>query len=168
MSNKDKKAMPPNGEILLYLAPDGTTKLNVRLVDESIWLSQADMAELFGCTPENIIQHLGNIYSSGELQEEATAKDFLVVRTEGSREVSRKIRFYDLDAYWNCWSYCCWREPQAGKKARLHGNGNFPRNEKIQLDLLSQPAGFQCFILEPMSGIEPETYSLRDNYYLSL
>lgn len=98
MDNKSKKAAPLNGEILFYQAPDGTTKLNVRLVDESLWLSQADMAELFGCTPENILQHLSNIYSSDELQEVATTKDFLVVRTEGAREVTRKIRFYNLDA----------------------------------------------------------------------
>lgn len=98
MGDKNKKTIPSNGEILLYQTPDGTAKLNVRLVNESLWLSQTDMAELFGCTPENIIQHLGNIYASRELQEEATAKDFLVVRTEGTRKVSRKIYFYNLDA----------------------------------------------------------------------
>lgn len=95
---KEKNPVPPNGEILLYQAPDGSARLDVRLVNESIWLSQNDMADLFGCTSENVIQHLKNIYESGELEAEATAKDFLVVRQEGSREVSRKIKFYNLDA----------------------------------------------------------------------
>jgi len=66
--------------------------------DESLWLSQKSMAELFDCTTENIILHLKNIYEIRELNEKATTKDFLVVQKEGSREVSRNIKHYNLDA----------------------------------------------------------------------
>lgn len=92
------KEIPPNGEILIYQAADGSTKLNVRLVDETLWLSQENMANLFDCTIENVIQHLNNIYATGELQEEATTKKFLEVRQEGNREVNRNIKYYNLDA----------------------------------------------------------------------
>ena len=66
--------------------------------DETFWLTQSGMAELFDCTPENIIQHLKNIYAEEELLPEATAKKFLVVRKEGARNVRREIEHYNLDA----------------------------------------------------------------------
>ena len=74
--------------------------VEVRLDTErdTVWLSQRQMAELFETTPENVLMHLKNIYRDEELAEAATAKDFLVVRTEGKRQVERKIRHYDLDA----------------------------------------------------------------------
>ena len=65
---------------------------------ETAWLTQAAMAQLFGCTPENVLMHLKNIYAEGELQANATAKDFLVVRQAGARQVSRRIKHYNLDA----------------------------------------------------------------------
>lgn len=87
-----------NSDLILYQSEDGGIHVNVRLEDETAWLTQAAMAELFDCTIENIIQHLANIYDSGELKPEATTKDFLVVRQEGSRQVSRNIKHYNLDA----------------------------------------------------------------------
>ena len=87
-----------NDDLILYQSDDGAIHVNVHLKDETTWLTQSAMAELFGCTSENIIQHLANIYDTGELTREATAKDFLVVRSEGTRQVSRKLRHYNPDA----------------------------------------------------------------------
>ena len=98
MGDGNKKAIPSNGEILLYQAPDGTAKLNVRLVNETLWLSLSDMATLFDCSTDNISFHLKNIFESGELNLTATTEDFSVVRQEGSREVRRMVTFYNLDA----------------------------------------------------------------------
>lgn len=87
-----------NSNLILYQSDDGEIHIDVQLNDETVWLTQAAMAELFGCTSENIIQHLANVYGTGELNREATAKDFLVVRQEGARQVSRKLKHYNLDA----------------------------------------------------------------------
>lgn len=86
------------GEILLY--SDGSDKeyVSVIFAEENFWLSQKGLAELLDCTPENIIQHLKKIYAEEELEPGTTAKKFLVVRKEGSREVRRSIEHYNLDA----------------------------------------------------------------------
>ena len=68
------------GEMILFRTDDGAVHINVQLGEETVWLTQAAMAELFGCSTENVIQHLSNIFASGELNESATTKDFLVVR----------------------------------------------------------------------------------------
>ena len=90
--------MENKGEILLYQSEDGIIKIDVRLEGETVWLTQKSMAELFQTTVPNINIHLKNIFDEGELHPESTIKDFLIVRFEGSREVSRKIDFYNLDA----------------------------------------------------------------------
>ena len=87
-----------NSELLIYQAPDGKIKIDVRLVDETIWLTQAHMVKLFHVKPQNITIHLKNIYAEGELSEEVTCKEFLQVQTEGSRQVERKRKLYNLDA----------------------------------------------------------------------
>ena len=84
-------------EIVVY-QPDKTLRLEVKLEDETVWLTQSQMAELFGCTTRNVRLHLENIYACGELEAEATRKDFFLVRQEGSRRVSRCVTCYDLDA----------------------------------------------------------------------
>lgn len=84
--------------ILLYTTPEGAVTVSAIVENESVWLTQTAMSELFDCTPENVIMHLKNIYSDGELQDMATTKDFLVVRTEGGRQVSRSLKHYNLDA----------------------------------------------------------------------
>ena len=86
------------GEILLYNDEGEKQYVRVIFAEETFWLSQNGMAELFDCTPENIIQHLKNIYAEEELSLNATAKKFLVVRREGNRNVQRSIDHYNLDA----------------------------------------------------------------------
>lgn len=85
-------------QLIIYQTPSGDTRLDVRFFEESVWLTQRLMADLFSTTPENILMHLKNIYKEGELKESATTKDFLVVRIEGSREVRRQLKHYNLDA----------------------------------------------------------------------
>ena len=84
-------------EIIIY-QPDETIRLEVRLADDSVWLTQGQMAELFGCSADNIGLHLKNIYDCKELVKRATTEESSVVRLEGLRPVSRKICFYNLDA----------------------------------------------------------------------
>jgi hypothetical protein len=98
MSAKSILPVPPNGEILLYETGDGRTRVECRFAEESLWMSQALMAELFQTSPQNITLHLKAIFEEGELDEEGTCKDFLQVRQEGSRQVARSIRHYNLDA----------------------------------------------------------------------
>lgn len=86
------------GEILVYQRDDGTPAVEVQLVDETLWLSQQQIADLFQTSRENITIHLRNVYDEGELTAEATRKDFLQVRQEGQRQVQRKVAHYNLDA----------------------------------------------------------------------
>ncbi|GMW00926.1 MAG: toxin Fic [Candidatus Hydrogenedentota bacterium] len=86
------------GEVLLYQTDDGRTRVECRFADETLWLSQAGMAELFQTTPQNITLHLKSLYEEGEIEESATCKHYLQVRTEGQREVRRTVRHYNLDA----------------------------------------------------------------------
>lgn len=90
--------MDPEKQITLYRAADGTPQIEVRLEQDTLWLSQAQMAELFDKDTDTIGLHLKNIFLSGELDEQATTEDSSVVRREGARQVKRKIRFYNLDA----------------------------------------------------------------------
>lgn len=85
-------------QFIIYQSEDGRTRLDVRFVDETVWLTQALMGELFSTTPENVLMHLKNIFSEGELDQNATTKDFLVVRQEGTRQVKRNLKHYNLDA----------------------------------------------------------------------
>ena len=86
------------GEILLYSDDSGKEFINVVFKDETFWLTQKGMAELFDCSTDNISLHLKNIYADGELEQPATTEKISVVRTEGTREVSRTIEHYNLDA----------------------------------------------------------------------
>lgn len=86
------------GEILLYGDDNGKEFINVVFKDETFWLTQKGMAELFDCSTDNISLHLKNIYADGELEQPATTEKISVVRTEGTREVSRTIEHYNLDA----------------------------------------------------------------------
>ena len=84
-------------EIVVY-QPNETIRLDVRLENETVWLTQSQMGLLFGCTTRNVRLHLENIYSCGELTQEATRKDFFLVRQEGARQVKRNVTCYNLDA----------------------------------------------------------------------
>ena len=88
----------PAGEFLLYTTEDGRTRVECRFEEETIWLSQKLMAELFDTTPQNITIHLKSLYEDGEILEEATCKDYLQVRQEGDRQVRRAVQHYNLDA----------------------------------------------------------------------
>ena len=83
---------------LIYRSSVQDISVNAVIRDETVWLTQKAMAELFGCSPDNISLHLKNIFADGELAEKATAEDFSVVQTEGARQVKRKTKFYNLDA----------------------------------------------------------------------
>ena len=85
------------GEIILY-HPDEAVKLEVRLEDETVWLTQAQLVELFQSSKANISEHIKNIYEQGELEENSTVRDFRTVRQEGKRQVVRNISYYNLDA----------------------------------------------------------------------
>ncbi|MDU1891046.1 MAG: RhuM family protein [Dysgonomonas sp.] len=85
------------GEVIIYQTSDGVTNLDVRLEDDTVWLSQGQMAKLFETTPQNITLHIGNVYREGELEEDATCKEFLQVRQEGKRQVQRRVSHYNLD-----------------------------------------------------------------------
>ena len=91
------QAAPGKGQFLVYEAEDGRVKIDVRLADETVWLSQALIAELFQTSVPNISMHIRNVYEEGELQPEATIKKFLTVRQEGSRAVRRQLDHYNLD-----------------------------------------------------------------------
>jgi hypothetical protein len=88
----------PNSEIILYQTEDGRTRIQCRFENETLWLTQAQIAELFQTTPQNVTLHLRGIFTEGELVEAATCKDYLQVRLEGGREVSRRLRHYRLEA----------------------------------------------------------------------
>jgi len=85
------------GEIVLYQSDDGTIRLETRLENETLWLTQQQMAELFQTTVPNISMHIKNVFDEGELQVEATVQDFLTVRQEGDRQVQRNLTHYNLD-----------------------------------------------------------------------
>jgi len=98
MSGPKETNPPAKGQFLVYQAEDGQVKIDVRLEGETTWLTQAHMAELFQTTIPNVSMHLRNVYAEGELQAAATVKEFLTVRQEGSRQVSRAVEHYNLDA----------------------------------------------------------------------
>ena len=94
---KKKKKIPDN-QITVYQTPEGGINIEVLYADENIWLPQKRMAELFGCSADNISLHLKNIYKEKELNESSTTEVFSVVQIEGKREVSRNVTCYSLEA----------------------------------------------------------------------
>ena len=99
MKPENKNTLPTiveKGEIVLY-QPDESIRLEVRIEDETVWLSQAQMAELFGTNRQAITKHIKNIYETGELDREATSSILELLQKEGNRNVQRKIEFYNLD-----------------------------------------------------------------------
>jgi hypothetical protein len=84
-------------EIIIYQTEDGRTKIDVRMEDETVWLSQTQMAELFQTTKQNVSLHINNAFKEGEIEPLATVKEYLTVQNEGGREVSRSVKHYNLD-----------------------------------------------------------------------
>src|SRR3989339_1317340 len=97
-ANKENKLIPAGGSFLLYTTEDGNERIEVRLENETVWMTQAAMAELFQTTPQNITMHLKEIYSQEELIETSTCKESLQVQSEGQRQVSRTRKVYNLEA----------------------------------------------------------------------
>ena len=87
-----------NSEIILYSTPQGEIKIEVILQDETVWLTQRAMGELFGVVKSTISEHLANIYKVDELEKEATVRKIRTVQNESGREVNRNLEFYNLDA----------------------------------------------------------------------
>ncbi|HMV22628.1 MAG TPA: RhuM family protein, partial [Rhodocyclaceae bacterium] len=85
------------GEILLYQTPEGGPAMEVRLELETVWLTQVQMAELFGVNVPAVFKHIKNIFATGELQSEATVSKMEIVRQEGKRQVRRVVEHYSLD-----------------------------------------------------------------------
>ncbi len=85
------------GEILLYQAEDGNTHIEVKMVDETVWLTQQQMAELFQTSRTNVVEHIRHIYEEGELDESSTCRNFRQLRKEGNRQVNRELPYYNLD-----------------------------------------------------------------------
>lgn len=117
--SRDKLTNENQGEIVIYQTDDGDTKIDVRFIDETVWLTQKQMAELFQSSRTNIVGHISHIYEEGELEEESTCRKFRQVRMEGNRQVEREMPFYNLDMIislgyrvkskiaTNPWAYSC-------------------------------------------------------------
>lgn len=97
MTKGAKKEQKAASEIILYQTEDGKSRIQVRLEDGTVWLTQAQMVELFQTTKQNVSLHIKNIHQEGELTPEATVKEYLTVQPEGTRNVRRKLAFYSLD-----------------------------------------------------------------------
>ena len=95
MSKETEKNL---GEVVIYTADNGNTKIDVNFIDETVWLSKQQMAELFKTSRTNIVEHIGNIYDEGELDINSTCRDFRQVRKEGNRNVSRNIPLNEIKA----------------------------------------------------------------------
>lgn len=96
----EKRELSPDenqSDFVIYQAEDGATKIDVRFVDETVWLTQQQMAELFRTSRTNIVEHISHIYEEEELDENSTCRRFRQVRIEGSRKVSRELPYYNLD-----------------------------------------------------------------------
>ncbi|MFO1064124.1 MAG: virulence RhuM family protein [Pirellulales bacterium] len=94
----DSPATPGDGELIFYQTPQGSVRIEVRYESETFWLNQKRIAELFGVDLRTVSYHLGEVYESGELDQDRTLRKIWIVQTEGSREVRREIEFYNLDA----------------------------------------------------------------------
>ena len=89
--------MDSNNQIIIYQTEDGQTQVDVRIENETVWLTQAQMVELFQTTKQNVSLHVGNVFKEGELEQKSTVKEYLTVQKEGERKVTRKVKYYNLD-----------------------------------------------------------------------
>ena len=98
MAKKTNQTSEGFNEVLLYTTPNGKVKVEIYLQNETIWLSQQKIADLFGVDRTVVTKHLANIYTEGELNKDATCVKIAQVQSEGNREVNRQIEYYNLDA----------------------------------------------------------------------
>ena len=87
----------PIPNIQIYMSDDGTTRLEVKLENDTVWLTQSQMVQLFQTTKQNVSLHINNIFKESELEKKATVKEYLIVQNEGGRTVTRSVNYYDLD-----------------------------------------------------------------------
>ena len=97
LCKQNQEGMKEDQKIVIYQTEDGQTQIDVRLENDTVWLTQAQMVELFQTTKQNVSLHLNNLYKEGELEKEGTVKEYLTVQNEGNRKVARKVKFYNLD-----------------------------------------------------------------------
>ncbi len=97
MSKEVETYNPTEESVVVYRSTDNAVQLDVQLADETVWLTQAQMAMLFDSTKQNVSLHINNIYKEGELSKEATVKDYLTVQNEGGRQITRRVLYYNLD-----------------------------------------------------------------------
>lgn len=97
INSRGQRCMNQKTELVIFKAQDGNVKLDVKLENETVWLTQAQMTELFQTTKQNISLHLNNVFKEGELDKSSTVKEYLTVQKEGDRQVSRKTNYYNLD-----------------------------------------------------------------------
>ena len=86
-----------NDKIIIYQSEDGQTQIDVRMDSDTVWLNANQMVELFQTTKQNVSLHINNVFKEGELENNATVKEYLTVRKEGLRNVTRKVKHYNLD-----------------------------------------------------------------------
>jgi hypothetical protein len=94
---KSYEGVKEKGEILIYSSDDGITKIDVKLEDETVWLTQQQMADLYHTSKSNVSEHITNIFKEGELDRESTVQKFRTVQIEGGRNVERNLLYYNLD-----------------------------------------------------------------------
>jgi hypothetical protein len=95
--SKTENLLMDKAEIIIYQPDDQSTKLKVRIEDETVWLTQTQMVELFQSTKQNISLHINNLFREGELLPVSTVKEYLTIQTEGKRQVKRMVLVYNLD-----------------------------------------------------------------------
>lgn len=89
--------MDLNNQIIIYQTEDGQTQVDVRMENDTVWLTQTQMVELFQTTKQNVSLHVGNVFKDGELEQKSTVKEYLTVQKEGERKVTHKVKCYNLD-----------------------------------------------------------------------
>lgn len=97
MKTPQRDTKEPRGELVLYTSEDGLARIQLRAIDGTVWLTQADIARLFDTTKQNVSVHVRKIFADGELDDSATVKQYLTVQTEGKRSVQRTVRLYNLE-----------------------------------------------------------------------
>ena len=97
---------PPHGQFILFQSAEGNTQVECRFAADNLWLNQNQIAELYQKTAPTINEHLNNIYKEGELEQNATIRNYRIVRQEGSRQVSRDVAHYPSGCYFSGWISC--------------------------------------------------------------
>jgi hypothetical protein len=91
------------GDIVIYQTQDGLTQINVKFEDETVWLTQAQLVELYQTSKSNISEHIKHIFEEGELSEDSTVRNFRTVQIEGTRKVEREVEHYNLYMIFSAW-----------------------------------------------------------------